>query len=330
MRCGTLTIKRNLRISQIQLHTFKGAEELTSQANKQARMPATETTCNVCGGAAVSQCAKCKTTCYCSTECQKIDWKAHKKLCGKPSIVDEKDGYGWTALFKAARDGNIELVNALLIRKASVDVQETEYGTTALYVASLDGHLEVANALLMHHASVDVQQKDGATALYIASQKGHLEVVNALLMHQASVDLQAKDGRTALYLASQKGHLEVVNALLMHHASVDVQDKGGRTALMAASYQGHLAVFRVLLLSGADIDIKDKKGKDALTLAREEGHLGIVDLIEREQRWRRRKPWVMFWSGYSKAPETARSPVPAIDKALSLECVARAIAGYVI
>jgi hypothetical protein len=84
------------------------------------------------------------------------------------------------------------------------------------------------------------------------------------------------------------------------------------------------------LCSGADIDIKNKQGKDALTWAREKGHLGIVDLIEREQRWRRRKPWVMFWSGYSKAPETARSPVPAVDKALSLECVARAIAGYVI
>ncbi|KAH7477353.1 hypothetical protein IWW34DRAFT_311704 [Fusarium oxysporum f. sp. albedinis] len=29
------------------------------------------------------RCAKCSTTPYCSRECQKADWKAHKKICGK-------------------------------------------------------------------------------------------------------------------------------------------------------------------------------------------------------------------------------------------------------
>ncbi|RSL99565.1 hypothetical protein CEP52_009682 [Fusarium oligoseptatum] len=43
--------------------------------------------CNKCNksGSEVSlkHCAKCKQTHYCSRECQKADWKAHKKVCSK-------------------------------------------------------------------------------------------------------------------------------------------------------------------------------------------------------------------------------------------------------
>ncbi|KAL7956132.1 hypothetical protein V8C34DRAFT_306854 [Trichoderma compactum] len=46
-----------------------------------------DATCNVCrkGPPEVSlkRCAKCSTTPYCSRECQKADWKVHKKICGE-------------------------------------------------------------------------------------------------------------------------------------------------------------------------------------------------------------------------------------------------------
>ena len=31
----------------------------------------------------MKNCAKCHKTPYCSRECQKADWKAHKKICSK-------------------------------------------------------------------------------------------------------------------------------------------------------------------------------------------------------------------------------------------------------
>ncbi|KAH7144274.1 hypothetical protein B0J13DRAFT_554894 [Dactylonectria estremocensis] len=43
--------------------------------------------CNVCkktsAEASIKRCAKCSDTPYCSRECQKADWKVHKKICGK-------------------------------------------------------------------------------------------------------------------------------------------------------------------------------------------------------------------------------------------------------
>lgn len=45
--------------------------------------------CNTCHKAEpevnLKRCAKCSATLYCSRECQKSDWKAHRKICGKQS-----------------------------------------------------------------------------------------------------------------------------------------------------------------------------------------------------------------------------------------------------
>ncbi|KAI4216994.1 MAG: hypothetical protein LQ349_009084 [Xanthoria aureola] len=43
--------------------------------------------CSICGQLTpMMKCGRCHTTRYCSTDCQKADWKEHKIYCGKPSL----------------------------------------------------------------------------------------------------------------------------------------------------------------------------------------------------------------------------------------------------
>jgi len=42
-------------------------------------------TCDVCKTATTKACARCKTSYFCSAECQKSAWKKHKKVCKPPT-----------------------------------------------------------------------------------------------------------------------------------------------------------------------------------------------------------------------------------------------------
>ena len=96
-------------------------------------------------------CSQCKAAAYCSKDCQVKDWKAgHKQAC-KGKMKKERDG--------AAA---LELTDIRLL------------------VACKDGDMETVEKLLGKGASVDVQDKDGRTALMRASGHGHREVVEML------------------------------------------------------------------------------------------------------------------------------------------------------
>jgi hypothetical protein len=51
---------------------------------------AIESQCSACGEEnAGRRCSRCKEEIYCGTECQKIHWPVHKKIC-RPAKTDDK------------------------------------------------------------------------------------------------------------------------------------------------------------------------------------------------------------------------------------------------
>ena len=47
--------------------------------------------CPVCGKSALLTCSRCKKQAYCSKECQRSDWKQHKKTCKAPEAATDAD-----------------------------------------------------------------------------------------------------------------------------------------------------------------------------------------------------------------------------------------------
>lgn len=52
-----------------------------TRADALARVNAVRTACHRCGRPSDKQCTRCKVRRYCSIECQRADWPAHKPHC---------------------------------------------------------------------------------------------------------------------------------------------------------------------------------------------------------------------------------------------------------
>ena len=69
--------------------------------------------CVVCSGTGpLKRCARCHTTQYCSTSCQKLDWKSHKPHCNTPVADSSSPWYDKYRLCrdKAKHEGRLELI----------------------------------------------------------------------------------------------------------------------------------------------------------------------------------------------------------------------------
>lgn len=174
-------------------------------------------------------------------------------LAHDPLLLDLPGSNECTALIRAAVQGHIELLRALLVRGADPRRRDAS-GAHALEGAAAKGHLAVVEQLLAHDAQLlDLSGSGERTALIAAAGHGHVEVVRALLERGADPRKRASDGARALDSAAQEGHLAVVKQLLAHDPQLlDLPGLGERTALSAARRNGHEELARVLVELGAD------------------------------------------------------------------------------
>uniref|UniRef100_A0A146PRA1 Fem-1 A n=1 Tax=Fundulus heteroclitus TaxID=8078 RepID=A0A146PRA1_FUNHE len=197
-----------------------------------------------------------------------------------------------TAVYNAARDGKLRLLQKLLENKDGHEVTklmgEKTNGATPLLMAARYGHLDLVEYLLEcccapvevgGSVNFDGETIEGAPPLWAASAAGHLKVVQSLLGHGASVNSTTLTNSTPLRAACFDGHLEIVKYLVEHKADLEVANRHGHTCLMISCYKGHKEIAQYLLQKGADVNRKSVKGNTALHDCAESGSLDIMKLL---------------------------------------------------
>lgn len=197
---------------------------------------------------------------------------------------DVEDGRGNAALARAARDGQLEIVQLLL--DAGADVNSTgTYGLgtddAAIELAANYGHLAIVELLIAHGADVNQEDSEyGVTAIGAAAWYNHDEVVRLLLEKGADPNWVSdwNLGETPLHWAAFNGSLESAELLLDAGVDVNIETEDGRTPLMTmGNLNARGVIIPFLLEHGADPNHQDSLGRAALHLAADDV---IVPLLE--------------------------------------------------
>jgi uncharacterized protein len=257
------------------------------------------------------------------------------------AFLDMKSDGGLTALMRGAYKGHSNIVEILVEAGAQLDLQAND-GMSAIALAAFQGHRGAVYVFIQHKANLDLQSNDGYTPLMCAAQNGHLMVVKALVDGGANVLMKEKRGRTALFLSASKGKLHVVKYLLklkktsekglesvpvQAEVGLELQDKSDMTPLLISIASGHTDVVRTLLQHGAALTAKWLGS--ALAMAKCNKHAEIVAMVQKEGRWRRRRPWLMFWSAFRKSAAGAESDSLSLqEEVLCFDWIGRKVASF--
>ncbi|KIV85881.1 hypothetical protein PV11_01533 [Exophiala sideris] len=214
---------------------------------------------------------------------------------------------GFTALHKAAEQGNEEMVATILEAGALVAAHDN-HGMTALHLAARRGYLSVSRLLVSHGAIVHVRDKDDLCPLDHAATGGYVELVEYLLENGGSLTHKGHEHWIPLHRAARGGHTKTVAFLLGRSVNVLATDLQGSIPLHLAVRSGKMATVEALLkhdpnVRQAQLSAQDKKGSTPREVAFYTAHYDIHKYLRATE-----------WAITGGEPSNTRSLTGAIER----------------
>lgn len=155
----------------------------------------------------------------------------------------------------AARKDDVAQVRWLLDHRAECHLVKSQDNrrATALHWLALHGNLELVQRLVRRGASVARGDRDGRTPLHYAAGGHSLEVVKFLIASGASVNAKSTVGETPLFDACRAGYAPTVSFLISKGAIADASDGYGIRPLDIASGLRSADVFKLLASRSAKL-----------------------------------------------------------------------------
>lgn len=196
---------------------------------------------------------------------------------------------------KIAREGNIEVVKALIAAGADVNAGHGSSGTP-LHYAWRQGKTEAIKALIDAGADINARDESGQTPLYIAVGHQSFEAVKTLIAAGANVNAKDKYGYTPLDTGLRQGiTAEIAKILIAGGANVNSLSGRFKSTpshiAVAPVYQvspftldgrssfDNAEILKTLIAAGADINVKDSEGKTPLHHAAVFSDANIVKIL---------------------------------------------------
>lgn len=194
--------------------------------------------------------------------------------------INRMDQQGNTALMRAARAGNKNILTTLLQRGADLHLAAAD-GATAFSLAIEKSDWAACRLLESHQAlGAMADDKKDAALLHMVDHAAPSDIVHAMIRAGANVHVtNPATGDTLLHKMALEGQRGVEFALQLKAAPIDARNHHGKTPLLCVLENGGERVALHLIQQGADVALADNDGVTPLHVTARKGMIPMTKTL---------------------------------------------------
>ncbi|XP_069113741.1 delta-latroinsectotoxin-Lt1a-like isoform X2 [Argopecten irradians] len=181
-----------------------------------------------------------------------------------PASVNDETTKGKRAIWLAAKNGNVKMVEYLLNGKTpcEVNIVDKESGCSPLFRAVLTESKEICQMLIKVGGDVNLRrlslENSNETPLIKAIQMDNRDICQILINSLCKLQTKTDAGLNALHFAVAYCRYDIAELLMENGAKIHAKSNAGVTAMSVAIENHNAAMVRILLTNGYKVDKKYK------------------------------------------------------------------------